>query len=80
MTEQELAMRLKEMYENSHGEKTTMIHLFGIMYAEEIKMSDTTPKEILKIANMPESYQTEISKGIRLAKYVAVKEKCRNAL
>ena len=66
MTVRELAMRLKEMYENSSNEKTTMIHLFGIMYAEEIKGCGSTPKEILKLANMPESYQTEISKGVRL--------------
>lgn len=70
MTVRELAMRLKEMYENSSNEKTTMIHLFGIMYAEEIKGCGSTPKEILKLANMPESYQTEISKGVRLSKYV----------
>ena len=75
MTVRELAMRLKEMYENSSNEKTTMIHLFGIMYAEEIKGCGSTPKEILKLANMPESYQTEISKGVRLSKYVDVKER-----
>ena len=34
MTVRELAMRLKEMYENSSNEKTTMIHLFGIMYGK----------------------------------------------
>jgi predicted transcriptional regulator len=78
MTVRELAMRLKEMYENSSNEKTTMIHLFGIMYAEEIKGCGSTPKEILKLANMPESYQTEISKGVRLSKYVDVKERYSN--
>lgn len=78
MTARELAMRLKEMYENSSNEKTTMIHLFGIMYAKEIKECESTAKEILKFANMPESYQTEISKGIRLSKYVDVKEKYYN--
>lgn len=78
MTVRELAMRLKEMYENSSNEKTTMIHLFGIMYAEEIMGCGSTPKEILKLANMPESYQTEISKGVRLSKYVDVKERYSN--
>ena len=73
MTVNELAMKLKEMYESSDGEKTTMIHLFGIMYASEVKECGYTPKDILKIADMPESYQTEISKGIRLSKYVEVK-------
>ena len=78
MTVRELAMRLKEMYENSSKEKTTLIHLFGIMYAEEIMGCGSTPKEILKLANMPESYQTEISKGVRLSKYVDVKERYSN--
>ena len=78
MTAQELAMCLQEMYENSSNEKTTMIHLFGIIYAEKIKECGSTPKDILKIANMPESYQTEISKGIRLSKYVDVKKEFYN--
>ncbi len=73
MTCRELALELKSMYENSSNEKTTMIHLFGIKYADEIKQVGCTPREILKTADMPESYQTEISKGIRLAKYVNVK-------
>ena len=68
MTVRELAMRLKEMYENSSNEKTTMIHLFGIMYAEEIKGCGSTPKEILKLANMPEQMIQNIAKG-RLAKF-----------
>ena len=80
MTAHELAACLKEMYENSSNEKTTMIHLFGIMYSKEIKECESTAKEILKLANMPESYQTEISKGIRLSKYVDVKEKYYNNL
>ena len=78
MTAQEVAMCLQEMYENSSNEKTTMIHLFGIIYAKEIKECGSTPKDILKIANMPESYQTEISKGIRLSKYVDVKKEFYN--
>lgn len=74
MTKTQLASILKGMYENAHYDKTTMIHLFGIQYAEEFRNNGITPKEILKIANMPESYQTEISKGIRLSKYVYVKD------
>lgn len=55
------------MYSNApKGDSTTMIHLFGIMYAKESKEADFTPKDILKAAGMPESYQTEISKGVCL--------------
>lgn len=71
MTLMELSGILRQMYENApSGESTTMIHLFGIKYSKEIKDADFTPKDILKSAGMPESYQTEISKGVRLAKYV----------
>ncbi len=45
----------------------------GIKYSAQIIEGGYTPKEILKIAQLPESYQTEISKGMRLAKYVEVK-------
>ncbi len=75
MTANQLGLILKEMYENAKFDKTTRIHLFGIQYANEIRDNKITPKEILKAAHMPESYQTEISKGVRLAKYVDVKEK-----
>jgi hypothetical protein len=53
------------MYENvSKGDRVTMIHLFGIKYAKESKEGDFSVKEILKSAQMPESYQTEVHKGI----------------
>jgi hypothetical protein len=74
MTENELGKKLRDMYDNaSPNEQTTMIHLFGIKYAEEIRDSGITPREILKKADMQESYQTEINKGIRLSKYVKIK-------
>lgn len=74
MTVNEMAAILKLMYENApKGDSTTMIHLFGVRYADEIKEADFTPKEILKAAEMSESYQTEINKGVRLSKYVREK-------
>ena len=54
-------------------EQTTLVHLFGIKYAEIIKLNGYIPKDILKYAEMPESYQVEINKGIKLAKYVEIK-------
>lgn len=78
MTINELGRKLKEMYDGSNREKTVMIHLFGIKYADEIRSNGYTPKEILKIAEMPESYFAEINKGIKLSKYVEVKSKYIN--
>lgn len=76
MTESELAKELKGMYEKgiSSKEQTTMIHLFGIKYADVIKKHKYKPKNILKSAGMPESYKVEINKGIKLAKYVTINE------
>lgn len=74
MTLGELSKILHDMYENApRGEKTTMIHLFGIKYADAIRNSDFTIKELLKAADMYESYNVEVNKGISLAKYVTLK-------
>jgi len=73
MTESELTAELKRMYNDApHGESTTMIHLFGIMYADELKNRDTSVARIAANSVGP-AYHTEISKGIRLAKYVDLK-------
>ena len=75
MTIIELANVLKNMYEKGIAtkEQTTMIHLFGIKYADEIRKNGYIPRDILKYSDIPESYQVEINKGIKLAKYVEVK-------
>ncbi|ANE39614.1 hypothetical protein O1N65_002358 [Listeria monocytogenes] len=73
MSEKELGQILKEMYERKGAKKSTMIHLFGIIYAKEIRRAGITPRAICKEADMPESYQVEINKGIALAQYVELK-------
>jgi len=66
---------LREMYETSQrGQQVTNIHTFAIFYAKTIEANKISKKEILRVAGLPESYQTEISKGINLAAYVDVKE------
>ena len=77
MTVIELGSILKEMYEGSSGDKTVMIHLFAIKYADEIRGNGYIPREIVKATQMPDSYFAEINKGIKLAKYVDVKDKYR---
>lgn len=65
---------LAQMY--AHGascnEKALSIHMFGIKYADQIR--DMSIKEIVIGADIPESYKTEIRKGINLAKYVEVRK------
>ena len=76
MDQYELGSILNGMYENAKtGETVLMIHLFGIKYASEIRKCKVSMKEIAKAANIPESYATEINKGVNLAKYVMVKNK-----
>ena len=74
MTLNELSSILRYMYDNApEGDQVAMIHLFGIKYVNEIRQSGYTPKDIVKNADMKESYKTEISKGIKLSKYVVIK-------
>lgn len=75
MTENLLGRILKEMYSTaSKGMQVTNIHTFAIFYADVIETERLNKKEILRVAGLPESYQTEISKGINLASYVQVKD------
>jgi len=62
---------LSDMYLNSEeGEAVVMIHLFGIKYAKEIKACEESMKQFAVSAGLQESYGTEISKGVKLAKFV----------
>ena len=71
MTENDLGRKLNDMYENApDGYKVTQIHLFGVKYADVIKENDFRVSEIIKISGLNESYKTEVSKGIKLSKYV----------
>ena len=68
----ELGQKLNDMYFNSNeGEAVAMIHLFAIKYAKEIKATGKSMKEIAKAGGIRESYGTEISKGVKLSKFVS---------
>jgi hypothetical protein len=74
MTLNELGQKLSDMYNNAPaGDSVAMIHLFGIKYAAEINRGGYSKKDIANSANIPESYGTEISKGVKLSKYVQPK-------
>ena len=87
MDQQALARILKEMYDNPVGarltttgiaRKPTMVHLFGIMYSQEIEECGDSPtrtaREIAQSAGIPKNYGTEIDKGRLLAEYVTVRD------
>jgi len=74
MNGNELSEKLREMYRGaSQGDAVVMVHLFGIKYANEIRESGASPKEIVLAAGMSESYGVEVNKGINLAKFVQVR-------
>ena len=73
----ELGRTLYKMYRDApEGEKTTMIHLFGIKYADKIRdREEPVPvREIIRLSGLPETYDTEVSKGVRLARYVVLRD------
>jgi hypothetical protein len=74
MTIKELGRELREMYLNApKDDAVAMIHLFGIMYADEISNFENAKNEIIQVSGISQSYITELSKGIKLAKYVIPK-------
>jgi hypothetical protein len=78
MTILELGNILKNMYETKGANKTTMIHLFGVIYADEIRNAGIKPIEIVRAAQIHESYQTEVNKGMNLSVYVDLKQKYKD--
>ncbi|MGL6186990.1 MAG: HTH-like domain-containing protein [Clostridium chrysemydis] len=72
MNASKLGIILKKMYESGEdtGEQVAMIHLFAIRYADIIQNNNISKADILRQAKMKRSYSTEISKGIKLSKYV----------
>lgn len=62
------------MYNNApKGDAVAMIHLFGIKYADEIIHNNFSKTEIIEKSGIPESYLTELNKGVNLSKYVILK-------
>lgn len=74
MTEGELGRILSEMCFNApHGYKMTNMHLFGVMYASEIEDEELSIKAIVRAAGLQDSCIAEVSKGVKLARYVQPK-------
>ena len=74
MTENDLGKILKEMYETApEGYKVANIHLFGVKYASIINDNHYKTTDIIRASSINKSYATEVSKGIKLARYVMPK-------
>ena len=73
MGEYELGMELRRMYDTApKGNQALAIHLFGIRFYKELSENKLNKKAILRAANLPESYHTEISKGQKMGQYVSI--------
>lgn len=75
MTKQELSIKLIKMIENApKGEVSVQYHLFGIKYAEIIKELKINAEDIVEGAGYKKSLAAEIRKGIKLSRYVNIKD------
>ena len=73
MTEDEAVRILREMCEKApRNEKGAYIHIFGIKYAQEL--AGLSISTVAERATGYKSYEVEINKGIRLAKYVRLRD------
>ena len=73
MTIAEAAEILRDMYDRApYGEKTTYIRLFGIKYAKELH--SLPRRELVELAGIRKSYDTEVYKGMKLANYVEIRQ------
>ena len=72
MTARELADTLYRMYDCAiDGESTSMILLFGVKYAGEIRDCGVSVTEIVRLSGLSSSYATEVYKGMKLSRYVS---------
>lgn len=66
----ELAKILKDRYENApRGYQVAAIHQFGKEYADIIKDEKYKASDIIRLSGLNDSYNTELSKGIKLREY-----------
>ncbi len=72
MTLTALASLLRQIYISADRADTSVaVILFGIRYADKITASGIRPGELIRLAEIPESYCSELRKGIRLARFVS---------
>lgn len=73
-TTKELGSILSRMYHSAgKREKAAMVHLFGILYAGEIRRAGVW--RVVEKSKIKKSYKVEVNKGINLAHFVTVKKK-----
>lgn len=75
MDASELAEKLREMYDGAkRNEAACQVHLFGIRYAKELQQCGCPLRDIVALSGISMGYLSEVSKGIKLSRYVQLKE------
>lgn len=70
----ELGQILSRMYSSApQGYQVANIHLFGVKYASIILRNNYKISDIIHASGINASYATEVSKGIKLSRYVVPK-------
>ena len=75
MNVDQAARELRRMYDRGKRlqEVSQHLHLFGIIYADELRPETLPIGDVIKLAGVPAYTRTEIHKGRKLAKYVQLK-------
>ncbi|WP_026568591.1 HTH-like domain-containing protein [Bacillus sp. UNC41MFS5] len=74
MNVNELGGILNRMYNSApKGYQVANIHFFGVKYASIILKNNYKVSDIIHASGLNPSYATEVSKGIKLSKYVVPK-------
>ncbi len=80
MNEKALANELKKRYKKAARNQTIlMIDLFGIEYGELIRTENYSIKQIVQLSGIGESYITEVTKAVKLSKYVVLLNQKENS-
>ena len=78
MTIDVLAKKLKTMYNGTNNEKAAMVHLFGIIYADEMLEAGISAAEMIRAAGLTTGYNSELCKGIKLSGYVKLRDEYKD--
>ncbi len=74
MTAKQLGRIFTQMRDEAPHDLASMNILFGVQYSKEIKECGRgAVQDIVGWAGVPASLSTEVSKGVKLARYVTVK-------
>ena len=72
MIAQKLGEKLRAEYDAAPPKmKALTMHMFGIRYAQSLE--GVSVSDVVEFSGLPNSYATEVRKGIRLSEYVVLK-------